>query len=185
MWYGLLAAVILLVIGVDQCSKWLIVRGLYDGQVTVIPHVLRFTYVENDGMAFGLLADHRWVFLTLSIIGISALGFYLFRYVKKTLPGVALALIVGGGIGNMIDRVRLSYVIDFIDFYFIPVWYWVFNVADAAVCVGGALFIFSLLRDIIREEKVKKKAVTSGQGDENSTDVPPDDGHGGEPHGDA
>ena len=166
MWYGLLAAVIVLVIGADQLSKLLVVHNMYDGQVSVIPHVLRFTYVENEGMAFGLLADHRWVFLVLSTVGLAALGFYLFRYVKKPLPGVALALIVGGGVGNMIDRVRLSYVIDFIDFYFIPAWYWVFNVADAAVCVGGALFVLSLLFDIIREGKGKKTAVTSGQGDE-------------------
>ena len=177
MWYGLLAAVIVLVIGADQFSKWLVVRGMYDGQVSVIPHVLRFTYVENEGMAFGLLADHRWVFLVLSTVGIAAVGFYLFRCVKKPLPGVALALIVGGGVGNMIDRVRLSYVMDFIDFYFMPAWYWVFNVADAAVCVGGALFVLSLLLDIIREEKAKKNNAASGQGDE-KTD-------GGEHHEDA
>lgn len=166
MWYGILIAVIAAIVGLDQLSKLLVVHNMYDGQVSVIPHVLRFTYVENEGMAFGLLADHRWVFLVLSTVGIAALGFYLFRYVKKPLPGVALALIVGGGVGNMIDRIRLSYVIDFIDFYFIPAWYWVFNVADAAVCVGGALFVLSLLLDIVHEGKSEKNAATSGQGDE-------------------
>ena len=166
MWYGILIAVIAAIVGLDQLSKLLVVHNMYDGQVSVIPHVLRFTYVENEGMAFGLLADHRWVFLVLSTVGIAALGFYLFRYVKKPLPGVALALIVGGGVGNMIDRIRLSYVIDFIDFYFIPAWYWVFNVADAAVCVGGALFVLSLLLDIVHEGKSGKNAATSGHGDE-------------------
>jgi len=181
MWYGILAAVIVLVIGLDQFSKLLVVHNMYEGEVSVIPHVLRFTYVENEGMAFGLLADHRWVFLVLSTVGIAALGFYLFRYVRRPLPGVALALIVGGGVGNMIDRVRLAYVVDFIDFYFIPAWYWVFNVADAAVCVGGALFILSLILDVVREGKGRNTNGKSGQGDGKTAE----NDNGGTPHEDA
>ena len=116
MWMILVGALIFGVIALDQISKALVLNFLYEGQIALIPGVLNFTYVENRGMAFGLLSDHRWVFLVCSVVGIGFMGFYLFRYVKRTLSRVGLALIVGGGIGNMIDRVRLGFVVDFIDF---------------------------------------------------------------------
>ncbi|MBE6555010.1 MAG: signal peptidase II [Ruminococcaceae bacterium] len=150
-------AIIVGVILADQISKLLVLEYLYKDSVTVIKGILDFTYVENRGMAFGLLSDQRWVFLLLSTVGILLMGFYLFRYTERWLPRVALSLIVAGGIGNMIDRVRLGFVVDFIDFCAFPrIWYWVFNVADAAVCVGGALFVFSLILDIARDAKGKK-----------------------------
>ena len=137
--------IVLCVVALDQVSKLLIVAKLYDISVTVIPHILRFTYVENEGMAFGLLAEHRWVFLVLSVVGIGAVGYYLYRFAETKLARVSLSLVIGGGIGNMIDRVFRGFVVDFIDFYFLPFWIWVFNIADAAVCVGAALFALDLL----------------------------------------
>lgn len=152
MWMIVMSAVIAGVILLDQVSKLLVVADLYEGQVTVIPGVLRFTYVENTGMAFGLLSEHRWVFLVLSTVGILLIGFYLFRYAKTTLCRVSLSLIVGGGIGNMIDRIARGYVVDFIDFCAFPdIWYWVFNVADAAVTVGGVIFAVGLVFEIMEE----------------------------------
>lgn len=152
MWMIVMSAVIAGVILLDQISKILIVANLYGGQVTLIPGILRFTYVENTGMAFGLLSDHRGVFLTLSTVGILLIGFYLFRYAKTTLCRLSLALIVGGGIGNMIDRIARGYVVDFIDFCAFPkVWYWVFNIADAAVTVGGVIFAVGLVFEVIEE----------------------------------
>ena len=133
------------VVALDQVSKLLIVAKLYDSAVTVIPNLLRFTYVENEGMAFGLLAEHRWIFLVLSVVGIGAVGYYLYRFAETKLSRVSLSLVIGGGIGNMIDRVFRGFVVDFIDFYFLPFWIWVFNIADAAVCVGAALFALDLL----------------------------------------
>ncbi|MBQ3482884.1 MAG: signal peptidase II [Clostridia bacterium] len=171
-WMIITAAVILGVIAVDQISKIVVSEVLYNKQVTLIEDVLDFTYVENRGMAFGLLEDHRWVFIVLSIVGLSAIGFYLFRYGKKWLTRISLALILGGGVGNMIDRVRLGFVIDFIDFCALPtVWVWVFNIADAAVCVGAALFILDLILDIVREMRAKKA-------DTAKTDAPEADDHG-------
>lgn len=151
----LAAGIILLVVLLDQISKLLTLGLLYEDKVVVIKGILNFTYVENRGMAFGLLANHRWVFIVLSVLGIVLMGFYLFRYTERHLSRVGLALIVGGGIGNMIDRIRLGFVVDFIDFCAFDFWVWVFNVADAAVCVGAALFVLDALLDLLSEAKRK------------------------------
>ena len=154
----LAAGIILLVVLLDQISKLLTLGLLYEDKVVVIKGILNFTYVENRGMAFGLLANHRWVFIVLSVLGIVLMGFYLFRYTERHLSRVGLALIVGGGIGNMIDRIRLGFVVDFIDFCAFDFWVWVFNVADAAVCVGAALFVLDALLDLLSEAKRKTNA---------------------------
>ena len=161
MWIILVLSIIFGVTVLDQVSKLLVLHFLYEDKVTLIPGVLDFTYVENRGMAFGLLADHRWVFMVLSTVGIAALAFYLFRYVKPTLGRVALALVIGGGIGNMIDRIAYGFVVDFIDFCAFDFWIWVFNVADAAVCVGAGLFMLQLILEIVAECK-QSKVVTAG-----------------------
>lgn len=156
LWIVMVIAVIAAVILVDQISKILVLAYLYEEQIDLIEGVLRFTYVENHGMAFGLLADHRWVFLVCSVVGIGLVTFYLLRYVNRNLSRAGLALIIGGGIGNMIDRVRLGFVVDFIDFCAFDFWVWVFNVADAAVCVGAALFLLDLLLEMIADIKKNK-----------------------------
>lgn len=158
MWIIPFAAIALGVIALDQISKILVLEFLYEGQIQLIPDVLHFTYVENTGMAFGLLSDHRWVFMLLSVIGIAAVAVYMYFFVKSRLGRVSLSLIVGGGIGNMIDRVRLGFVVDFIDFCAFDFWMWVFNIADAAVCVGAALFVLDLIRDTVKEFKKQKAA---------------------------
>ena len=105
-----------------------------------------------------MLADHRWIFMILSIVAILALLFYLWKWPPDSKWAcVAIAIIAGGGIGNMIDRVRLGYVIDFLDFYLFPeVWMWVFNVADACVCVGGAILFVWCVIELIKEMRNKK-----------------------------
>ena len=153
MWVIPFAAIALGVIALDQLSKQLILHYLYEGQAVLIEGVLNFTYVENRGMAFGLLADHRWVFMLLSVIGIGALCAYMWFFVRSPLGRVSLAMIIGGGIGNMIDRIWLGFVVDFIDFCAFDFWVWVFNIADACVCVGAALFCLDLILDLVREYK--------------------------------
>ena len=115
---------------------------------------LRFTYLENDGAAFGSLSDQRWVFMILSSVGILALCAYvaLVKHNGYFLP-LSLSLIISGGIGNMIDRVRLGYVVDFIDFYRFDFWCYIFNVADALVCVGAALIVLAVLLEWRAEAK--------------------------------
>ena len=158
MWVIPFAAIALGVIALDQISKILILNFLYEGQVDLIPGILRFTYVENRGMAFGMLSDHRWVFMLLSVVGIALIGVYMYFFVKQKLGRIALALIIGGGIGNMIDRVAYGFVVDFIDFYLFDFWKWVFNIADSAVCIGAGLFMLYIILDTIKEIKKQKGA---------------------------
>lgn len=149
----------------DQLTKFLVVEFLDKVQpFVIIDGIFRFSYVENRGAAFGMLDDSRWVFMVLSVIGIVAMAVYLYRFApKNALLQVAISLAIGGGIGNMIDRVRLGYVIDFIDFYAFPkVWKWVFNVADACICIGAGLLILYMILDIVREGKEKKLAKDAG-----------------------
>ncbi len=164
MWIIPFAIIAVATVALDQISKILVLTHLYESQLKLIPNIFHLTYVENRGMAFGLLADHRWVFLILSVVGIALMGFYLYMFAKTTLSRISLSLIIGGGIGNMIDRVRLGFVVDFLDFCAFPrLWSWVFNIADAAVCVGAALFMFDLIVDTARE-LIDKKSTGAGDG---------------------
>lgn len=168
MWMIVMGAIIVGTVVIDQVSKALILNYLYQGQFALIPDVLHFTYVENRGMAFGLLSDHRWVFMLLSVLGIGLVGFYMVRYVKSTLGRVALSLIIGGGIGNMIDRISLGFVVDFIDFCAFDFWVWVFNIADACVCVGAGLFILELVLELVAEYKKTRKGTKKTEKPEES-----------------
>ena len=121
----------------------------------IFENILHFTYLENSGMSFGLLANHRWVFMLLSAVGIIALFVYLISLKGSgKLVCTALSMVIGGGIGNMFDRIFLGYVVDFIDVRCIPGWKWIFNVADSAVCVGAALLILGILLEY-KKEKAK------------------------------
>lgn len=152
---------LLVIVAADQITKWLAVI-LLEGEAPyyVIDGVLRFTYVENRGAAFGMLDDHRWVFLILSSVTIVGLCVYLaIRPPKSRWVRASLTLIIGGGIGNMIDRVLLGHVVDFIDFCAFPeYWMWVFNVADSCICVGVGMLTLYLILDLIRDIKSEKAA---------------------------
>ena len=169
MWILPFVAIILGVIAADQASKLIVLAKLYESQYQLIPDILHFTYVENRGMAFGLLSDHRWVFMLFSTIGIALVGVYLWFYVKDLLGRIALALVIGGGIGNMIDRVAYGFVVDFIDFYPFDFWKWVFNIADSAVCVGAGMFILYLILDTVKELK-KQKAQDAAKEQQDASD---------------
>ena len=162
MWWILPLCIVAGVVALDQISKALVLNLMYEGQIVLIPGVLNFTYVENRGMAFGLLSEHRWVFLVLSSIGIVLMALYLWYYAKTTLSRVGLSMVVAGGIGNMIDRLALGFVVDFIDFCAFDFWAWVFNVADAAVCVGAAIFVLDLVLELVREARSKGKEKDDG-----------------------
>lgn len=147
---------ILIIIGsiwLDQLTKWLAVTLLQGNpSVPIIPEVFQLTYLENPGAAFGMLQNNRWVFLIISTVGILAVFLYLLmkRPASKLLC-LSLSFIVGGGIGNMIDRVLLGYVVDFFDFCLIN--FAIFNVADSFVCVGAGLLSLWVILDTIAEEK--------------------------------
>ena len=155
----LCVAVILGGIFLDQLTKLLAVKYLLPvHSVRLIPGVLNLTYVENPGAAFGMLKDHRWVFMVVSTIAIVAMGVYLFakKLEKNPLSDIALSMIISGGIGNMLDRIYLGYVIDFIDVN--PLFsFAVFNGADSFVCVGAGLLVLAVLLELKNEVKAQKE----------------------------
>ena len=150
-------AIILGIVGLDQLTKWLAffyLRG--EPSFPIWEDVLHFTYQTNRGAAFGMLSDSRWVFMISSTVAIVGILFYLIKYrPTNKLLVVSLAMVAGGGIGNMIDRVALGYVIDFIDFTLID--FAIFNVADSFVSVGACLMILYLILDMVKEYKNTKK----------------------------
>ena len=145
-------------IGLDQLTKFLATKHLEPiKSVPIIKDVLHLTYHTNDGMAFGMLDDHRWIFMSVSTIMIGALCYLLISgKLENRLYSVPVSMIVAGGIGNMIDRIAFGEVVDFIDFRLIN--FAIFNVADSIVCIGAGLLVVALFIDISREQKAKKHA---------------------------
>ncbi len=163
----LLIATILGVIGLDQLTKWIAVAQLQGKpSFPLWKDVLHFTYVENRGAAFGMLSEHRWVFMIISTVAILGLLVYLLRFAPKSrIVRYSLAMIIGGGIGNMIDRILLGYVIDFIDFTLID--FAVFNVADSFVTVGAFLLMGYMIWDTIKEtQKAKATEEEKSEGEQ-------------------
>jgi signal peptidase II len=144
----LMAVVVLL----DQATKLLVDRmmTLHESH-PVIDGFLRLTYVRNRGAAFGILSDaelpfQATLFSFLSLSALAAIALYAWRLpAESRLPKAALAVIMGGAIGNLIDRMRLGYVIDFVDAYLGPHHWPAFNVADSAISVGVVLLILDML----------------------------------------
>ncbi len=168
--------IIIAAVGLDQLSKYLVVSNMeLHESIELIPGVFRFTYIQNDGAAFGSMDDQRWIFMVLSTVAIVAILVYMFwKKPQNKLLLSSLILIVAGGIGNMIDRIALGYVIDFIDFCAFPnLWKWIFNVADSFVCIGAGIMILWLLIDLVKEmklEKVKKAAKIENKASEEKND---------------
>lgn len=162
--YTLFSVIILLGIGIDQLTKLLAVRFLQPvGTVPIIKDVIHLTYVENRGAAFGMLSDSRWVFMIASSIAIVGMIIYLYSgMAQNRLYEVSLAVIISGGIGNMIDRLALGYVVDMIDFRLID--FAVFNGADSFVCIGAGLLVLALVLDILKEAKQKKEKDNDSDG---------------------
>ena len=139
--------VILTVLILDQLSKIAVLHFLQPGDSRpLIEGVFHLSLVFNRGAAFGLFAQQGWALLWLILIS-AAIIVFIFRFLKKGLAGslasqVYLALILGGAVGNLIDRLRFGYVVDFLDFRIWPV----FNLADSAITVGTALLILHLLK---------------------------------------
>ena len=165
VWILIIAGVVLL----DQLSKWLVVEFLSrETPFVIIEGILRFKYSENRGAAFGSFDEQRWVFMVASIVGIIGMSIYLFKFSPKSkLACSALSMIIGGGIGNMIDRTLRTgeifegenVVVDFIDFYAFPdLWNAIFNVADSFVCVGAGLLILWCIIATVQESKAEKLA---------------------------
>lgn len=149
LYLGLSLGVVLL----DQITKILVDRTLeLHASRSVVDGLLSLTYVRNRGAAFGLLADaglpyQSALFTLVSLVALAAIGLYAWRLPPAhRLAQGALALVMGGAVGNLIDRARLGHVIDFVDVYW-GVHHWpAFNVADSAISIGVALLVLDMLR---------------------------------------
>ncbi len=151
--YPLFIGPALTVLLLDQVSKWLIINHLELHQgLSIIPGFFNLVLVKNRGMAFGILSQTRpgfsYYFLltaTMVAIGVIVLFFFWIKGKEKWLT-VGLSLILGGAIGNLVDRVQFGYVIDFLDF-FLRGYHWpAFNVADSAVTAGTFWLFINILK---------------------------------------
>ena len=159
----LFVAVFLVALVADQLSKWWIITNfvLYESR-EIIPGFFNFTFLTNNGAAFSILAGQPalWrqvFFVTVNVIALTVIAVAQRRIDKNDrLYTVALALIAGGAAGNLTDRIRFAYVIDFLDVYIGSAHWPAFNIADAAINVGVALFLLnSLMLEPRREKKLR------------------------------
>ncbi|MFT4047243.1 MAG: signal peptidase II [Solimonas sp.] len=152
-WLWLTAAVIL----IDQIAKQLVVRHLqWFDAVPLVPH-LNFVHMKNTGAAFSMMSNASPVLFVLLGVGVSVgILLWLRRHPRdQHLVAVALSLIMGGALGNVIDRVTRGHVVDFIDFY-VGNWHFAaFNVADMAISGGAALLVLDMLLDTFRRKAAK------------------------------
>ncbi|MBT2654294.1 signal peptidase II [Bacillus sp. ISL-18] len=146
MFYYLIAIFVILL---DQFTKWLIVNNMFLGEsITIINNVLYITSHRNRGAAWGILQGQMWLFYVITIVVIVAIMFYLHKAARgKMLLGVSLALMLGGAIGNFIDRVLRKEVVDFIHAYIFNYNFPVFNIADSALVIGVILLMIQMLLD--------------------------------------
>jgi signal peptidase II len=154
----ILGVVVAVIAVADQWSKSWVASTLGPGsdqrEIEIVPSVLRFFYVENTGAAFGMFRDNAALLLALSVIVVAALLVLFFQMiVASRLLGFAFGLQFGGAAGNMVDRMRLGYVVDFIDVPRFPT----FNVADSAITVGVVLLAYVLLVRPIIEHRGQEK----------------------------
>lgn len=139
----------LVVVILDQYTKYLVVANLtLHETIELVPGFFNLILTYNKGAAFGLLADLpdtiRYIALTVTtLIALSAVVYFLLRdYREDFIAQIALSFIVGGAVGNILDRVRLGMVVDFLDVYYNNYHWPAFNVADSAICLGVAVLLF-------------------------------------------
>jgi signal peptidase II len=152
------------VVVADQITKRLAEGRLRDQRsFPIVDDILRLTYVENRGAAFGVLQDQTTFFVLVGILVIGVIA-ASYRYLPRSgfLLHLALGLQLGGAIGNLIDRVRQGYVVDFVDFGYRANWWPVFNVADSAIVVGVALLALNALSPSPADQQASNAGDASG-----------------------
>lgn len=136
---------IVILVLLDQISKVYMQNFLeYGNSVAIIDGVFHLTYVENRGAAFGLFENMQIFFIAVAVIVTIAGLVYIHKVKMSKMANISICLIIAGAIGNLIDRIKLGYVIDFFDFRFI--WNYVFNVADVLVVIGTFILCIYLIK---------------------------------------
>jgi len=150
MWNVVFLLIGLFIIFADQLSKHWIRTNLPEGQMLFKIGFFRITHVQNTGAAFGLFQDKSFILTIVALVAVTALLAYglsihrRFPLFSSLLSKISLGLVLGGTVGNLVDRVRFGFVTDFIDFTYWPA----FNIADSAITIGVILFAYSLFRPL-------------------------------------
>ncbi|MDX1570038.1 MAG: signal peptidase II [Xanthomonadales bacterium] len=160
----LLSAVVIVL---DQLTKWIAVTQMNLYESIPVMWGLNWTLLHNYGAAFSFLSDHsgwqRWFFTIIAIVVTAVLAVWLKRTPRSDWTTAApLSLIIGGAVGNLIDRLRLGYVVDFIDVYY-QQWHWpAFNIADSAISIGAiSLILISFLSENQGDKQESRKTGNS------------------------
>lgn len=161
---SVIAAILLCcaLIGADQIIKLLVINYLKPIQyIDLIDGVLRFRYVENTGAIFGSFSTHTALLTVFSIVLLGVTIFFLITNKNKNkLVNLCLLFMISGGVGNIIDRIRLHYVVDFIEPLFVN--FAVFNFADCLITIGAFTLIIYLIVDLVKDTRNNKKSVSEG-----------------------
>ena len=166
--------IIILLVAADQLTKFLIWTPLpaIGSTVEVIPGVLNFSKVANEGASFGALQGARVFFIIMTVVVLIAASIFMIRYRKKQSRyfKIVIAVVFAGALGNLIDRIAYGYVRDFIDFRFVDFWRYVFNIADAALVIGAILLCVYLLF-YYKDKKTAEETATADNHDEDKPDI--------------
>jgi len=176
--WPLFAGLALTIVVVDQVAKALVTRALGPGQsVDVVGDLVRIVFGQNSGALFGLFKDNALMFGLVSIVVVGLIVAYHARSAPSLYLTLTLGFLLGGAIGNMLDRLLLGYVVDFVDVGLGPTRFYTFNVADSAISLAILLLLVAALRPSLVEGKAvaSQPATRLGDGD--------GDGGGGDPRG--
>ncbi len=141
-----------IIVFLDQLTKKIIVANMMIRDIIEVTFFLDIIHVRNTGAAFSFLHDaggwQRYFLVTISLLVSIALPFYIKKNLHQPLLAISLSLILGGAVGNLIDRLFLGYVIDFISFHYDKTIFWpAFNIADSAITVGAILIIYDAFKN--------------------------------------
>ena len=161
-------SVLVVVILLDQVSKYLVMHNLpYMETVNVIKGLFSYTYVHNYGAAFGILQNKRVFFIIVAILMVGAMFAFYRRIPHHWLTQVALGLAVGGALGNCLDRIRLGYVVDFLDFHVRTI----INVADMGITVGMVIIAWQILFEDRHQKEIEPRVEAFGAEQQGSEDL--------------
>ncbi|MBM7095845.1 MULTISPECIES: signal peptidase II [Alteribacter] len=154
LYYYFIAVIVIIL---DQFTKWLVVQNMELRQsIPIIENVFHLTSHRNAGAAFGMLQGQMWLFLIATIAVLIIVPYYIQKEAKNnTLFGVSMGLVLGGAIGNFIDRLLFGEVVDFLDVYIGSYNFPIFNVADSALVVGVGLLIIHVFKEEKKQGKNK------------------------------
>ena len=150
---GIVAVIVLLLIGLDQLVKNYVVQQIPLGEVRLwIPNLVSLTYLQNRGAAFSMLQDQQWLFAVITLVVMVGAIWYLHKHMEDSLWMVlGLTLIIAGGLGNFIDRMSQGFVVDMFHLDFIN--FAIFNVADSYLTVGVIVLLIAMLKEEVNGNK--------------------------------